>query len=242
MMKKAVIALTTLVMIVSIQSLHSQDLNEIMSQITNPAAKATFDANYNFDAFLKGEWSDGSNKMVYESYVTKGGGNIAMKITAEGVPTTIIIDTKNNSMVVLMENGGQKTGMAMAINADAIKDLATDQDNQKIPEDIGQLKTGKTKTILGYSCDEYLITDGSTETHIWISEKLGNEIGRDALANQKVFGGAFAHSVFENGMVLEYTVKHGGSTSTLKVTDINLNKAYTVSTSGYQVMSLGSGM
>ena len=46
-------------------------------------------------------------------------------------------------------------------------------------------KTGKTKNILGYSCDEYLVEDEATEVHMWVSEKLGKQVRREMLRAAK---------------------------------------------------------
>ncbi|HUN64540.1 MAG TPA: DUF4412 domain-containing protein [Bacteroidota bacterium] len=34
-------------------------------------------------------------------------------------------------------------------------------------------KTGKSMTILGYACDEWVVEDSSMETHLWATQKLG---------------------------------------------------------------------
>ena len=133
------------------------------------------------------------------------------------------------------------TGMAMAVNPEAIAELAGGSNEDSEDDPYESYKTGKTKSILGYSCDEYLIAEGSGEIRVWTSEKLGKEVGQEMLNNQQAFGGAFSHAVFTNGMVMEYNFldKDNGEKMVLKVTKIDMNGSHTISTSEYNVMSLG---
>jgi hypothetical protein len=235
-MRRAVFLITALGMAFSFQAMHSQDLQEIMGQLTNPAKKAEFKSLYEFDAYIRMEMSGGNEQVIYDSYLAKGGGNLAMVFRAEGVPTTVILDTDNEALVMLLETGGEKTGFAMAVNPDAIADLTSDAlDDRPVEE----LKTGNTKTILGYSCNEYLIRDGTSVIRVWSSEKLGREIGQEIMKNQKVFSGAFSHAVLTGGMIMEYSYESEGESMVLKVTDLDLNRKHTISTSEYHVMSFG---
>ena len=38
-------------------------------------------------------------------------------------------------------------------------------------------KTGRTETILGYLCEEYVTTDGGNTTEMWITDQLGSFAG-----------------------------------------------------------------
>lgn len=241
-MKKTLLLPVLLVMILPFSQVQSQDPMSIMSQLTNPSKPATFENSYEFDSFLRMEMTTSGQTMVYDSYVNKANGNIAMVFTIEGAPTKVIIDSKNESMLFLTAGGGQKAGFAMSVDPEAMQAMATDMDKKSQETPPEHLKTGKTKTILGYRCDEYMVKDGTSEVHIWASEKLGAEIGKETLNSQKLFGGAFSHALFGNGMVMEYVYKDGSEEMTVNVTDIKVNASHTISTSGYNVMSLGPGM
>jgi hypothetical protein len=41
---------------------------------------------------------------------------------------------------------------------------------------------------------------------------------------------------------MEYSYSDGSNKTVLKVTGLDLNRSHTISTAGYQVMSLGQGM
>lgn len=246
-MKSVLFALTMLAMILSFQDIQSQDLQQIMGQITDPTKPAEFESDYKFDAYIQMEMTNfdrsggESDKILYDSYMTKGGGTYAMIFTQEGTPTSIIFDTENNALLMLTESGGEKAGMVMAVNPEAISELAGGSEQESGTDTYESFKTGKTKSILGYSCDEYLLAEGSGEIRVWTSEKLGKEVGQEMLSNQQAFGGAFSHAVFMNGMVMEYNFSDNdnGEKMVLKVTKIDMNGSHTISTSEYHVMSLG---
>ena len=127
----------------------------------------------------------------------------------------------------------------MGIDPETLAEISSDVEDGK--ESYAEFKTGKTKTILGYSCDEYLIKDGGTEARMWVSEKLGKVVNNEMLNNQQIFGGAFVHAAGMNGMVLEYNYLNSssGDRVTMRVSKIDLNASKTIATGDYAVMSLG---
>lgn len=246
-MKKTLFAIIFLAMIFSVQESRSQDLQQIMGQITDPTKTAKYESDYKFDAFIQmemtnfGKTGSEGDKILYDSYMTKGGGTYALVFTQEGIPLSVIFDKGNNSLLLLTEGGGEKTGMAMAVNPEAIAELSGGSDQVAEEDHYESFKTGKSKSILGYSCNEYLIDEGSAEIRVWASEKLGKEVGKEMLSNQQAFGGILSHAVFVNGMVMEYNFldKDSGEKMIMKVTKLEMNSTHSISTSGYNVMSLG---
>ena len=102
-------------------------------------------------------------------------------------------------------------------------------------------KTGNTKTLLGYQCEEYLIKEEGSEVRVWSSEKLGKEVEKKMFKNQQIFGGAFVHAAGMDGMALEYDFKdlESGEHGIMRVTQIDLDSKKTITTSEYTVMSMG---
>lgn len=96
----------------------------------------------------------------------------AMRIdmTAEGQTFSSIMDMKKMEMMILMPS--EKMYMVMALK-DTIEKAA--KKTQGKEPDIE--KTGRTETILGYKCDEYVTKDKKTTTEIWIAEGLGTFMG-----------------------------------------------------------------
>ncbi len=246
-MKKVLFAIAILSMILSTTSIHSQDLQEIMSQVADPTRKAEFKSDYIFDGFIQMELittrKDGkqSEKILLNSYLNKDGGSYAMVFSQEGTPMSVILDRENNALLMLTEAEGNKMGMVMAVNAEAISALSeiTRQESQAIHLNLSKQATQKLS--MGYTCEEYLIKDGSSEIRVWASKKLGEELGKEALSSQQTFGGAFTEAVFVDGMVMEFqsTDTSNGEKSTMTISSLELDHSFTISTSGYNVMSMG---
>jgi len=121
-----------------------------------------YESTYNFDAYIQMEITnykkngDVDDMIVYDSYINKEAVDYAMEFSDEGDKSTIIFDSKNSAMLILTESDGEKNGFATTIDPEALAQSIEEDENDDV-EDLESLKykkTGKTKTILGYSCDE----------------------------------------------------------------------------------------
>lgn len=202
---------------------------------------------YHFDAYIQMELTtykkNGKldDQVLYDNYLHKEDADYAMEFKDKDATSTIVFDTKNSAMLILTESDGNKTGFATTIDKEALADAVEEYAEEEVdPDSYKPVKTGKTKVILGYSCDEYLVEDEDAEVHMWVSEKLGNEMRKEWMKNQQTFGGLFVHAHAMNGMVLEYdVVDSDGSKSVMQVTKIDLNHSHKVNTNGYTIMSMG---
>lgn len=95
---------------------------------------------------------------------------IRIDLSAEGHAFASIMDLKKMEMLMLMPD--QKMYMVMPI-----KDKVEKAMDQAFEKDTSITKTGRTDTILGYKCDEYVSKDRDTTTEIWIAEGLGSFMG-----------------------------------------------------------------
>lgn len=239
-MKKLLFPLALMAMILFSEHSRAQDMQQLLGKITDMTKKAEYKPVYNFDAYMQMEISDpGANQIMYNAYLTKDGTGYAVIIAQGDGKTVIIFDAENNSVLMLTEGGGEKTGFAFAVNPDAFEALA--EEIGQTDEPFENFKTGKTKSILGYSCDEYLVPQDESETRIWVSEELGKKLGKAMLNNQRLFSGAFTFASALNGMVMEYsfTDKVNEKTTSMKVTKVDLNASQKISTQGYNIMSMG---
>ena len=207
-----------------------------------------YETNYDFDAYIQMEVSNYNkneklkDKLVYDSYVNKVDADYAMVSTDNNDKSTIIFASKNSAMLILTDSDGEHTGVAMGIDPEALAEDAEESAEESEVNPYKAHKTGKTKTILGYLCDEYLAEDETSEARMWVSEKLGKQVRREMLNNQQTFGAAFYHAAYMDGMVLEYDLldKDDGERTVMLVTDIDLNHSHSISTRSYAVMAIGS--
>ena len=93
----------------------------------------------------------------------------AMVFTDKDAKSTIIFDSKNSAMLILSDSDGEKTGFAMGIDPEMLAEEVEEYAEESEADPYKAYKTGKTKTILGYSCDEYLVEDENFGiTHVGI--------------------------------------------------------------------------
>jgi hypothetical protein len=99
------------------------------------------------------------------------GQSLRIDIAAEGQTFSSIMDLAKQEMLVVMPE--QKMYMILPIKQHIDKAVAQHPQNDQNVE-----KTGRTETILGYKCDEYVSTDkDGSKTEVWVAEGLGSFMG-----------------------------------------------------------------
>jgi hypothetical protein len=221
--------------------------NRVMMNAMGLTGNVAHEEVYNFDAYIQMEITtykkNGKldDQVVYDNYLHKEDADYAMVFTDKNDRSTIIFDTKNSAMLMLTESDGEKTGFATTIDPEAMAERveAYAEEAEVDLDSYKPMKTGKTKQILGYSCDEYLLENEETEVRMWVSEKLGKEMRKEWMSNQQTFGSMFTHAAYMNGMVLEYdVVDKGGQKSVMQVKKIDMNHSHKVNTGDYTIMSM----
>jgi hypothetical protein len=102
-----------------------------------------------------------------EEYMATQFGSVEMdgKKSEQDVDVTTIMDYGNNAMIMIMEE--QKMAHIMSMNfVSSIDSSAYIDANVKIE------KTGKTKKILGHTCQEYYMQSEDAEGSVWIAEDV----------------------------------------------------------------------
>ena len=223
--------------------------NNVMMNAMGLTGNVEHETEYSFDAHIQMEISEYKKngnldkQMLYDSYVHKEDADYAMEFSDDGSKSIMIFDTKNSAMLILTNSDGEKTGFATSIDPETMAEEAEayeEEDSGVDSDPFNYKKTGKTKNILGYSCDEYLMEDEATEVRMWVSEKLGKEMRKEWMNNKQTFGAMFSSAYALNGMVMEYNFlnKEDGDKMVMQVTKIDMNKSHTVSTEGYTIMSM----
>ena len=100
-------------------------------------------------------------------------------------------------------------------------------------------KTGRTKTIAGYKCEEFTYNDEYSKSNIWIT--------KDMKLNTKDFMSTlFKTSMASHGMgwgyMMEATTinKESGEKSVMQVTKVDTNSNVKFSMNDYEITNLGS--
>ena len=200
------------------------------THFTNTTGKSGKVEETDFDIFINR--STGSMAMIFQTNDKKGPGQI-----------TSIIDPANKSMVNLIDNPDKKTGMVMEYDPEKIKDELKDPDEEL---QVNFHKTGRTKSILGYNCEEYTFDSGEDSGTIWMTTEL--ELSSREIYS--IFGTQSKNDEMEmlkdypEGFALETntTDEDSGDTSQMLVTEIHPNSSKSISTKGYQIINVGAMM
>ncbi|NHE59973.1 DUF4412 domain-containing protein [Cyclobacterium plantarum] len=146
----------------------------------------------------------------------------------------IIMDHKNQATVMLMDNEDGKSSMAFSIDWQGMMDGVELEEEETSPntEDFSFEKTGNTKDILGYTCDEYRVMSDEMEGTYWLSQSpiVGMEsfwsknspfiTKKMKEENQEYFSNLPEGNILE----MDFTSKEDQSRTQMKMIEIDTNK------------------
>ena len=157
-----------------------------------------------------------------------------------------ILDFKNKASIILSEEDGKKSGLVYGLNFMISSDSAAISSEELEEADFAAMnpyvsKTGRTKKILGYTCEEFRYDnpEEKEEGNYWITKDLD-------IKTKDFFGNLFKSSAWATGMGWGYLMesesldRETGERSRLEVTDIDPNANKNFSLSDYQITNLGS--
>jgi len=156
-----------------------------------------------------------------------------------------IIDNDNQAMIIIMEE--QK--MAQIISMEKIKNIDIVEENNKdqdIKTDFQEVKkTGETKKILGYLCEEYISNNTDAKMTFWITQDVKLYQKNMFLNMSKSLGGETFKNIPDSAkgftMEMNYENKSNGDKSSIVVTHIS-KKSKIIKTADYQMMNLSGFM
>lgn len=124
--------------------------------------------SYNFDLTLDAEVTDyDGEKQDIEMLLTSTGAAIGIVQTEDGKRMTMVFDMENEIMAIY-NDGEDKTVQALP----SMMSLATQMAAKEVEDSAYEMtieKTGKTKKIEGYECDEWKIDDEDTVTKAYVA-------------------------------------------------------------------------
>jgi hypothetical protein len=158
------------------------------------------------------------------------------------VPTMFIFDNANRAFMMLLEGDGSKTGMISTIPSDSA--MAAQAKKGTSTEKAVITKTGNSRVIAGYKCDEYKIVDPEKDgySNVWMTKDVKLK------ADKKYWGKAgvptyYNYPGFEGAMMLamEAFDKKNNPAMKMETKEINDHFSHSVSTVGYTFMKMNFG-
>ena len=234
------------------------NLNSILKGIGMSGEPAPIEDSYLFESKIQMhiETYDSNGKMESNgdliTWISPDIKNFAYEFISGDIENsgkgTFIMDIENQSMIILSEENGNTSGIVYGFDTSDL-DNTYEQPVENINEESIQsinsnpyiTKTGNSKTIEGYSCDEYTY-DNPTENIegiFWVSEDV-NIMTRDLMGT--ILKSASYSSGMPWGFVMESesTNKNTNEHNLMKVTDLDNNANKTFKLSDYQITNLGS--
>jgi hypothetical protein len=202
---------------------------------------------YNFDGsiYMQMETYDKKDvtKMDYYTYYNSATPDAAIDVkTISGGKdspqgnSVFVFDGENKCLLMLTETDGNKTGIISAVSGDSA--LKAQNAGKPVAEPT-VVKTGKTRVIAGYKCDEYKVTDVENKTYsnVWASKDIDLKADR---TNWSKAGLPAYTTGFEGGLVLAMESYDNKDVLQMKTETIEIksNIKHSISPKGYSLMQM----
>lgn len=164
------------------------------------------------------------------------------EIPSKGI---FIMDYLNRATIILSDENGEKSGLVYGSNFldDSMIDDKDDFSAEN-EEDLDYInpyytKTGRTKKIHGYRCDEYAFDNVEGEGSFWVTEQFDWD-ARDTFS--AIFSSGFYFHGNAGGVLMEITTKdkNTGEQNLMKVTELNQDASVSFVPGEYQLTNFGA--
>lgn len=160
------------------------------------------------------------------------------------LPTQFIFDNDNRCFMMLIQSEDSRTGIISTIPDDSTMNAQAKnlKSQEKTPATV--TKTGNTKMIAGYKCDEYKIVEEGDEgySNVWMTKDVKIKAdkknwGKTGIPNYYGYPG------FENSFMLamEGYDKDNKLEMKMETKEINENFKHSISTIGYSFIKMNFG-
>jgi hypothetical protein len=191
-------------------------------------------------------------KSDYYTYFDPSSSNAGMEIKIldpkkgeTSAPTSFVFDMENRCFMMLIQGEDSKTGIISTIPDDST--IAAQQAKQgkgKPAEQPTITKTGNTRMVAGYKCDEYKVVEAEKEgyANVWMTKDLKIK------ADKRNWGKTGAPSYYgypafegQTMLAMESFDKKNNPTMKMETKEISEKSPHKISTSGYTFMKMNFG-
>jgi hypothetical protein len=156
-------------------------------------------------------------------------------------PMVFLFDNDNRTLMMLLVKEGPKTGFISGIPSDSA--MAAQAKNQKGATAVKPTitKTGNSRVIAGYKCDEYKVVEQDKEgySNVWMSKDVKLKADKKYWS-QSGLPSYYENTEFAGGLLLateEYD-KDNKLVLKMETKEINENFNHSISTLGYTFMKM----
>jgi len=213
---------------------------------------AKYDENYRFKGMMhmKTEIFDKGKPegiMDVDIWLDDTNGNLGMESQASSddedqtLSATSIVDAKNMVMITWAVTESGATGMIMTVPDSIISD--TGEEVTATEDAVTVRKTGGTKTICGYRCDEYEVTEeeGKLVSNVWATDDLKFPGNRELMGKQQGMPRSYGQGKVKGAILASETYEKGKLATKSEVTKVDLNATHSISLAGVSLMQMDMG-
>ena len=212
-----------------------------------------YNESYSFSSriYMVTETYDKKEVMKMDMYIFYSANHPSMGIETKSIQNTegetvpvianMILDGENKCFLMLTDMNGMKMGMISNVpdeNA-APEDKKGKKDNPPV-----YTKTGNTKVIAGYKCDEYSFVDPDDKSKgsVWYTTDKGIKLDRRGWKNTGM-NSYYQNPQFNDGiiMAMESFDEKGNKTMKSETIEVNENYPHTISVQGYSLRQMKLG-
>jgi len=159
-------------------------------------------------------------------------------------PTVFLFDNANRCLMMLIDNDEAKTGIISTMPSDSA--IAAQPKTQKavISEQPIITKTGKSRTIAGYLCDEYKVIEKDKEgySNIWMTKDVKLKVDKKYWTKAGL-PSSYNFPEFEEGMMLAMEEFDKKDTLVMKMETKEITEKFnhSISTVGFVFMKMNFG-
>lgn len=216
-------------------------MQRMMGGINNADLPSSYDYKHEIVWEVEDEKGEKSNMVMY---FMPDAANIGMKyIVDKKKPEEqlMVMDYEGEFIAMFMDNDGQKSSMTLPISQEVLLDAAEKSVEEENSANYSIEKTGRTKSILGYHCEEYIVTTDDYIQNTWVTEEVevGNTMQgffKQMLEKNKRMGEAKMANGFP--MEMEMKRKKNGKMSYIRTISIE-EVDFTIKTADYPAMGIG---
>ncbi len=217
------------------------------SQMTNATYESAYTLEQEFKVEIKSQEKKKKDKVETVTMNMYYGTDCYMTIVEDAeqkTPPKTLMDLKNNTSIML--NDADMTGMAISMDfvTNKMNDMVT-SDSTETDASYTFTKTGNTKTIAGYLCEEYIIESDDTKMNVWYTDDITIQI-HQSMGQYAMFG-SFSNAIsaasqgqLVGTMMESHMVEKTGDEGTFDylVKEVNV-KTTVMNMSDYTFSSLG---
>jgi hypothetical protein len=211
-----------------------------------------YNESYNFTSriYMVSETHDKKDVMKMDMYVYYSANHPSMGVETKSIQNTdgetlpvvanMILDGENKCFLMLTDMNGMKMGMISSVQDEY--DQTADKKGKKDTPPV-YTKTGNTREIAGYKCDEYSYVDPDDKStgKVWYTTDSRIKIDKRGWKNTKM-NAYYQSPQFNDGIILanEAYDEKGNLTMKSETIEINENYPHTISVQGYSLRQMKS--